>query len=72
MRSDLVYGAARTLPNRYLLVRAATQAIRKLHRPGARIADTANEVFERFGRANPLAIREGKARTAAARVRRAA
>jgi len=72
MRSDLVYGAARTLPNRYLLVRAATHAIRKLHRPGARLADTANEVFERFGRANPLAMRESKRRTTELRVRRAA
>jgi len=72
MRSYLVYGAARTVPNRYLLVRAATLAIRKLHRPGSRIADTTNEVFERFGHANPVAVRESKRGTAAIRARRAA
>lgn len=55
MRSELVFGVTKHLNNRYLLVRAAAQAIRKVHRPNTRIADTTNEVLERFGHRNPLA-----------------
>lgn len=54
MRSELVFDAVRHVSNRYLLVRAAAKAIRKLHRPDTRIAETANEVFARFGHDNPL------------------
>lgn len=55
MRSELVFCAKRHVRNRYLLVRAAAQAIRKAHRPHTRIADTTNEVLEWFGRGNPFA-----------------
>ena len=56
MRSDLVFGAMRHVSNRFLLTRVAANATRKFHRPNTRIQDTANEVFERFRRANPLAL----------------
>jgi len=72
MRSELVFGATTHLSNRYLLVRAAAQAIRKFHRPNTRIADTANEVLEWFGHASPLASRVGDVRVLATRMRRAA
>jgi len=72
MRSELVFGATTHLSNRYLLVRAAAQAIRKFHRPNARIADTTNEVLEWFGRTNPLAPPASNVRNFAGRMRRAA
>ena len=57
MRSELVFDATRYVSNRYLLTRAAAKAIRKCHRPNTRIADTANEIFKWFGRADPLGVR---------------
>jgi hypothetical protein len=56
MRSDLVFGAMTHVSNRFLLTRVAANATRKFHRPNTRIQNTANEVFERFRRANPLAV----------------
>jgi hypothetical protein len=55
MRSDLVFGALANVPNRFLLTKLASQATRRLHRPNTRIQETANEVFVRFRRANPIA-----------------
>lgn len=55
MRSDLVFDAAIHIPNRFLLVRALAKAARELHKPGARIQDTTNDVLVRFARANPIA-----------------
>jgi hypothetical protein len=55
MRSELVFGAMTYVSNRFLLTRLAAKATRRFHRPNTRIQDTANEVFERFSRANPLA-----------------
>jgi hypothetical protein len=55
MRSDLVFGAMTYVSNRFLLARIAASATRKFHRPNTRIQDTADEVFERFSRANPIA-----------------
>jgi hypothetical protein len=54
MRSDLVFGAATNVPNRFLLSQLAAKAARKLHRSGARVQDTANDVLLRFSRANPI------------------
>lgn len=54
MRSDLIFGAMTYVSNRFLLTRLASTATRRFHRPNTRIEDTANEVFERFSRANPL------------------
>jgi hypothetical protein len=55
MRSDLVFGAMTYVPNRFLLTRLAAKATRSFDRSNTRMADTANEVFERFTHANPLA-----------------
>ena len=56
MRSELVFGAMTYVSNRLLLTRVTAKATRKFHRPNTRIQDTANEVFERFRLANPLAV----------------
>jgi hypothetical protein len=56
MRSDLVFGAMTHVSNRFLLTRGAANATRKFHRPKTRIQDTANEVFESFRKANPVAV----------------
>lgn len=55
MRSDLVFGAMTHVPNRYLLCQLASAAARKLHRPGSRMQDTANDALARFSLANPIA-----------------
>jgi hypothetical protein len=55
MRSQLVFGAMTYISNRYLLTRLTARATRKFHRPNTRIQDTANDVFERFTRANLIA-----------------
>ena len=55
MRSDLVFGAMGDVPNRYLLAKLASKAVRAMHKPGVRVADTTNDVLERFSRANPIA-----------------
>jgi hypothetical protein len=54
MRSDLVFGAMTHVPNRYLLCQVASKAARKLHRPGSRMQDTANDVLTRFRLENPI------------------
>ena len=54
MRSYLVFGAITHVPNRFLLTQLASTAARKLHRPGARMQDTANSVFAHFSVSNPL------------------
>lgn len=55
MRSDLIFGAIKHVPNRFLLTGLASKAVRSFHIPNTRIQGTANEVFERFTRLNPLA-----------------
>lgn len=45
MRSDLVYGAALDVSNRYRLCQLTAKAARKLHKPNARLQDTINEVL---------------------------
>jgi hypothetical protein len=55
MRSELVFGAMTYVSNRFLLTRVTAKATRRFHRPNTRLQDTANEIFERFTRANPLA-----------------
>jgi hypothetical protein len=56
MRSELVFGALAHVSNRFLLTRVAARATRKFHRPNTRIQETMDEVFVRFGQANPLAV----------------
>jgi hypothetical protein len=55
MRSELIFGAMTYVPNRFLLTSLAAKATRRFHKPNTRIADTANDVFERFTHSNPLA-----------------
>src|SRR5580692_1387544 len=55
MRSDLVFVATTHVPNRYLLCQVASRAARKLHRPGSRMQDTANQVLTRVSLENPIA-----------------
>ena len=55
MRSDLVFNASVHISNRYQLTRLVAMATRALHRPGARIQDTMNDVLSRFAKANPIA-----------------
>jgi hypothetical protein len=71
MRSELVFDAVGHFPNRYLLMRAAAKAIRKLHRRNTRIAETANEVFARFGSANPSVVPMGNSGDPSIQSRRA-
>ena len=56
MRSELVFGAIAHISNRFLLMKLASKATRKFHRPNTRIEDTANEIFVRVSRANPIVI----------------
>jgi hypothetical protein len=56
MRSELVFGAMAHISNRYLLTKLASKATRRLHRPNTRVQDTANDVFVRFSRSNPIPI----------------
>jgi hypothetical protein len=56
MRSDLVFDATAYISNRFLLSKLAAKATRKFHRPNTRIQETMNDVFVRFGRANPIAV----------------
>jgi hypothetical protein len=54
MRSDLVFDAMTNVPNRYLLCQIASKAARKLHKPGAHMRDTTNDVLAHFSHSNPI------------------
>lgn len=54
MRSELVIAATKYVANR-LLARAASKAVRNLHKPNTRIQETMNHVFFLFNRADPIA-----------------
>jgi hypothetical protein len=54
MRSELVIAATKYVANRYLLMRAASNAVRNLHKPNTRIQETMNHVFFLFNRADPI------------------
>lgn len=56
MRSELIFGAMAHVPNRFLLTKLASKAIRKFHRPNTRIQDTTNDVFMRLSRSRPISI----------------
>jgi hypothetical protein len=53
MRSELVFKALVSEPNRYRLVRLLANGTRKMHRPNTRLQDTTNEVMERFHSSGP-------------------
>jgi hypothetical protein len=56
MRSELVFGALTNVSNRFLLTHLAAKATRKFHRPSTRIQETMDDIFARFGHANPLPV----------------
>jgi hypothetical protein len=58
VRSQLVFAAEGNIPNRYLLVRLAAKAVRRLHRQNSRIEETTNAVLMHFSVANPPRIEE--------------
>jgi len=53
MRSNLVFDAMAYVNNRYLLCQLVAQAARKLHKPGTRMQDTANDVLIRVSQSDP-------------------
>lgn len=55
MRSQLIFGAMKNVPNRFQLVRVAAKATRVLHKPGSRLQDTMNRVLAQCKLANPIA-----------------
>jgi len=54
MRSELVLAAAKQWSNRYLLMRVASVATRKFHRPHSRIQETTNEVLMRLAKSTNI------------------
>src|ERR1700677_392562 len=70
MRSDLVFGALRYVPNRFLLTKLAAKAIRDFHKPNTRISETTNDVLARFSRTDPMADVTRSARPSAVRIHR--
>lgn len=54
MRSKLVFDAMAYVNNRYLLSQLVAKATRKLHKPGTRMQDTANDVLIRVSQSSPV------------------
>jgi len=71
MCTELVMGALKHVPNRYLLTRLAATAIRAFHRPDSRIAETANQVLFRFSLTDPRAPRQKPSSLKTTELRRA-
>ena len=53
MRSNKVFEALQTMPNRYMLCQLASKATRRFHRPNTRIQETMNEVLDRISDSQP-------------------
>ena len=53
MRSNLVFNAKICVNNPYLLCQLVAKATRKLHKPGTRMQDTANDVLTRVSQPSP-------------------
>jgi hypothetical protein len=70
MRSDLVFGALRYVPNRFLLTKLAAKAVREFHKPNTRISETTNDVLARLSRTDPMADATRSSRQAAVRIDR--
>ncbi len=56
MRSEMVFAAERTLPNRYMLCRVLATATRKFHEPATRIEDTTDALLRRIAKRNAAAL----------------
>ena len=54
VRSNLVFDAMAYVDNRYLLSQLVAKATRKLHKPGTRMQDTANDVLIRVSQSSPV------------------
>ena len=54
MRSEMVFAAERTLPNRYMLCRVLATATRKFHKPATRIEDTTDALLRRIAKAHAV------------------
>ncbi len=61
MRSELVFAAERTLPNRYSLCRLVSTATRKFHRPNTRVEETTDAVLRHIAKASNGAVELDKA-----------
>ncbi|HZQ91258.1 MAG TPA: DNA-directed RNA polymerase subunit omega [Terriglobales bacterium] len=72
MRSDLVFGAVKTVQNRYMLCQVASKATRKFHRPNTRIQETTNEVLERVSSTERLGVMAERSQAVLAEPRRRA
>lgn len=55
LRSDLVFGAAAHISNRYYLCRLVSEGARKLHIPKTRLHDTTNDVLVLLCHSSPIA-----------------
>ena len=53
VRSELVYGAALKIENRFLLAATAMRAVRKLHLTSTRTEDTVNRVLAEVANGTP-------------------
>ena len=56
MRSELVFAAEQTLPNRYSLCRVVSIATRKFHQPNTRVEETSDAVLRHIANASAGAI----------------
>ena len=52
MRSELVFAAEQTLPNRYSLCRVVSMATRKFHQPNTRVEETTDAVLRHIANAS--------------------
>jgi len=57
MRSELVFAAEHTLPNRYSLCRLVSTATRKFHRPNTRIEETTDVVLRHIANASARVVK---------------
>jgi hypothetical protein len=57
MRSELVFAAERSLPNRYSLCRLVSTATRKFHRPNTRIEETTDVVLRHIAKASAEVVK---------------
>ena len=56
MRSEMVFAAKQSLPDRYKLCRVVATATRKFHKPATRIEDTTDAVLLRIANSNAEAV----------------
>ena len=56
MRSELVFAAEQTLPNRYSLCRVVSIATRKFHQPNTRVEETTDAVLRHIANAGAAVV----------------